>query len=51
LREVIGGRAGLAGYFAYNLVLEIERNKAISREKVADWLKSWGKGKEKNAPR
>ncbi|MGD1073266.1 MAG: CopG family ribbon-helix-helix protein [Bryobacteraceae bacterium] len=30
---------------------ELEAGKAVSHEKVADWLKSWGRAGEKKAPR
>ena len=30
---------------------ELDAGQAVSHEKVATWLKSWGKDTEKNAPR
>ena len=32
-------------------ISELDAGKGVKHEKVSDWLKSWGKSREKKAPR
>jgi RHH-type transcriptional regulator, rel operon repressor / antitoxin RelB len=32
-------------------LVELDAGKAVSHDKVSDWLKTWGKKREKKAPR